>query len=473
MLHDLLFWTTVVSATQSALAIVASAHAVMWRREPRAALLWVVITWIVPFAGPLSYFVFGVNRTARHARKRMRRSALHEFHTHTESCARAGALEPLVHLGDRVGVEPLELGNLVEPLFNGEEAYPAMLESIRAAKKSVSLCSYIFDCDGIGKQFVDALTEAEGRGVEVRLLVDALGALGYASRLARLLRKRRLRAASFAPLGFIPSRLLHLNLRNHRKILVADGSTGFTGGMNVSERHYLGSSGGRNCRDLHFRIRGPAVAHLQRAFAEDWRFATGEDLKSEAWFPKLAAAGDAMARGVTGGPDDNLDRIRWVFHGAFQCARRSIRIVTPYFIPESPIRAAIAGAALRGVDVRLVLPSISDNVLVQWASTAYLWEFLQHGVRVARSQPPFDHTKLAIVDEMYVLFGSANLDPRSLRLNFEFNAEAYDEPLAKKLAGHVDELFEKGKKVSLKEVDGRSAPIRLRDGVAKLFSPYL
>ncbi|MBI2921513.1 MAG: PLDc N-terminal domain-containing protein [Planctomycetes bacterium] len=449
----------------------------MWRREPRAAALWIAISILAPILGPLFYFIAGINRTQRRARRRMPdRHASAEGLPGCGGEARASAvgdLEPLARLGDQVALEPLVDGNSIEPLWNGEEAYPAMLEALAGAKKTVALCTYIFDCDEVGRKFVDALAAAAERGAHVKLLVDGLGGWWWLSKLGRLLRRRRLKVETFLPLGLFPSRIAHFNLRNHRKILVVDGAVAFSGGMNVSDRHYSGSSRPGRCRDVHFRLKGPLVAQCMRAFADDWRFAAGEILAGPDWFPPPAHAGSVLARGVTSGPDSDLERIYWFIAGACQSARRSIRIVTPYFIPEQGLRHALMAAALRGVQVQLVLPQSGDARVVTWATTAYLWELLKAGISVVRTPPPFDHGKLIVVDERWVLFGSANLDPRSLRLNFEFNVEAFDPALAAALTRQVEGLVRQGRKVTLQEVDSRSIPIRLRDGVAKLFSPYL
>lgn len=468
----------ILAAVELVLLVAAGAHAVMWRREPRAAALWIAISILAPLVGPLAYFVLGINRSQRRARRKLKgRGTAPEPHTacHPEARAAAvGDLEPLARLTDRVAPEPLVDGNLVEPLRDGEQAFPAMLAAIDGARRSVALCSYIFDCDETGLRFADALAAAASRGVHVRLLVDALGARGVFSRLGRVLRRRHLRAASFDPIGFAPSRLVHLNLRNHRKILVADGQVAFSGGINISARHLMADPArpGR-CRDLHFRLRGPVVGQAMRAFADDWHFAAGESLSGPDWFPEPAHEGPTLARGIPSGPDQDLERIYWALVGAVTSARRSILLVTPYFIPEQGLRHALIAAALQGVDVHLLLPQETDHPVIAWATRSYLWELLQAGIRVTLSPPPFDHSKLALVDGRWALFGSANIDPRSLRLNFELNIEAYDAALCAGLAAHYEELAKKGHAVTLQEVDGRPTLVRIRDGLAKMFSPYL
>ncbi|MCE9583333.1 MAG: cardiolipin synthase [Planctomycetes bacterium] len=468
----------ILAAIEFVLLAAATAHAVMWRREPRSAALWIAISILVPLGGPLAYFVLGINRTVRRARRKLKgRAAAAAALAACSAEARASAVGPLdslARLGDEVTTEPLVDGNLLEPLWNGEEAFPAMLEAINGARRSVALCTYIFDVDEIGNRFAEALAAAAKRGVPVKLLVDGLGSWWWFSKLQRLLRHSKLLVRTFDPMGFTPSRLLHFNLRNHRKILVVDGETAFSGGINVSARHLAADSARPGCcRDLHFRLRGPVVASLMRAFADDWLFAAGETLSGEDWFPPLAPAGTSLARGIPSGPDANIERIYWVLSGACQTAQKSIRIVTPYFIPEQGLRHALMAASLRGVRVHLILPEVSDHRPVAWATRSYLWELLMAGVAVSYTPAPFDHSKLVLVDDRWALFGSANLDPRSLRLNFEYNVEAYDPGLVKVLEAHFDGLVAKGRKVTLKEMDGRSGLVRLRDGLSKLFSPYL
>jgi cardiolipin synthase len=180
-----------------------------------------------------------------------------------------------------------------------------------------------------------------------------------------------------------------------------------------------------------------------------------------------------LARGISNGPDDDFEKLRLTILGAIACARSSILVVTPYFLPDASLITALNVAAMRGVEVDIVLPAENNLTLVKWASTALLWQVLERGCRVWLSPPPFDHTKLMLVDGLWTLLGSANWDPRSLRLNFEFNAECYDRELATSLTHRVRSKMKQARPVTLADVDGRSLPIQLRDGVARLFSPYL
>jgi cardiolipin synthase len=287
---------------------------------------------------------------------------------------------------------------------------------------------------------------------------------------------RRLRAAGVPTELFLqrltPGFLPFVNLRNHRKILVVDGKTGFTGGMNVRD-DFLARDGTPAFQDLQVLVEGPVVSHLQSAFAEDWKFTSGEELTGDAFFPPVAGRGPVVARGVTDGPDEDFEAIRFLLLGALATARRRVRIVTPYFLPDSGLITALNVAAMRGVGIDVVLPERGNLPLVQWAQTAQLWQVIERGCRVWLTPPPFDHTKLMVVDGVYSLVGSANWDPRSLRLNFELDVECYDADLAARLEALVEERIARAREVRLADVDGRPLPVKLRDGVARLLSPYL
>ncbi len=252
-----------------------------------------------------------------------------------------------------------------------------------------------------------------------------------------------------------------------------DGETAFTGGMNIREGNMEDSRTRRAIRDVHFRIAGPLVAQLQEVFAVDWRFTTGEMLSGPEWFQCALPCGDVAARCVADGPDEYLDRVRKLLHGGLSVARRSIVIVTPYFLPDESLITAINVAAMRGVEVDIFLPERGNLRFVQWASTAQLWQVLEHGARVWLTPPPFDHTKLMLVDGEWSLIGSSNWDPRSLRLNFEVNVELYSQPLAGRLQELIDQRKRVARQVTLQEINGRPLWQRLRDGVVRLLSPYL
>jgi len=366
----------------------------------------------------------------------------------------------------------LLVGNRVDRLVDGDEAYPAMLEAIRSARQSIAFMSYIFETKGVGGAFVDALAEACARGVEVRVLIDDVGTRYARPRIHRVLKKRGVPVAKFLP-ALLPRSFTHFNLRNHCKILVVDGRLGFTGGMNIRQGSVLASIPKHPTKDLHFGVVGPAVAQLQEVFARDWTFTTGEKLQGELWFPVLEPAGETLVRGITDGPDMDIDKLHWVFLAAVGAARRSIRIMTPYFLPDRVLMKALHLAAQRGVEVDIIVPEVGNLPVVRWAMWAHHRQVLGDGIRLWLSPPPFDHSKLFVVDGYWSSIGSSNWDPRSLRLNFEFNIECYDDELGASLEDHVRRRLKDARLLTPEELDERSMFQKVRDGSARLMTPYL
>ncbi len=461
------------------LSLVSACHALLFKRDPRAALGWIITCLTIPLLGPFLYWSLGINRIRLRALQWLdsgrRLAGWDDFPERVQGAAKfqpvgAEHLAELRKLADRVVSTPLVAGNLLTPLVNGEKAYPAMLAAIAGARHSINMSTYIFDGDGTGRRFVDALKQAAVRGVEVRVLIDALGEKYSWPTARRLLKGSQVKVGRFLPLrqGW------YMNLRNHRKILIADGATAFTGGMNIGDRHLIeGVATDRPVADMHFKVEGPVVGDLQRVFLEDWYFATGELVTDRELFPPLAPAGPALARAISDGPDKAFRKLDCIVTGALACARERVLIMTPYFIPDRPLVSALVTAALKGVEVTLVLPEINNLPYVHWATRAYLWELLQQGIRVWYQPPPFAHTKLFLVDGVWSLIGSANLDSRSFRLNFELDLEVYDPELTGLLERDFLAVRARSREVTLAEMDGRPLPEKLRDGVAKLFSPYM
>lgn len=475
------------------LSIVASIHAINKKREVRAAIGWMGLIWLVPFLGPALYAIMGVNRISRRG-DRIRRQ-MHSlqpgsrippmaFGAHREApqvpAGPGNQQAPSIPLSRLAGLErtgrevtglPLVDGNRIELLIDGDEAYPAMLAAIRSARNSIGLSTYIFDIDEAGGLFAEALADAVRRGVQVRVLIDAVGGLYSSPPAPKVLEARGIRTASFLK-SLLPWRAPYLNLRNHRKILVVDGSTGFTGGMNIRAGCLAATSGNR-VRDLHFRLEGPVVNHLVTSFAGDWVFTTGERLEGSHWFPRLDPQGDIEARGVPDGPDEDFETLRWTLLGALASAEHCVRIVTPYFLPDQTLIAALNLAALRGVTVDIVLPEHSNLRVVGWAMLGQIRQVLKFGCRIWLTPAPFDHSKLFIVDHSWTLFGSGNWDPRSLRLNFEFNVEAYDTLFAARAEAVVWQKIGSARRLTIEEVDGWPIMQRIRNDLAWLGSPYL
>jgi cardiolipin synthase len=482
-LRDIAPELSAISAVANLLiALVASSHVILNKSDTRAAIAWVGLIWLVPFVGAILYVFLGINRIQRRARE-LKEGAI-PYSVPLDDAPRAPA-----DLDRELGPEqarfveharvvssitgwPLLVGNAVDLLVDGDETYPAMIEAINAARSSISFASYIFEAKGIGGELVDALAAAVKRGVEARVLIDDVGTRYARPRIHRVLKKRGVTVAKFLP-AFLPRSFTHFNLRNHSKIMVVDGRVGFTGGINVRQDHLLASNPKYPTRDLHFLVRGPVVSQLQETFAKDWAFTTGEKLAGESWFPELEPCGEVLARGIIDGPDRSINSLERVFLAAITAARRSIRIVTPYFLPDRVLLQALHLAGQRGLDVDIVVPERGNLPVVRWAMWGHYREVLQGRVRLWLTPPPFNHSKLFVVDSYWASIGSTNWDPRSLRLNFEFNLETYDEHLGELLEAHALECIARARLLTMEELEGRSFPEKLRDGTARLLQPYL
>jgi cardiolipin synthase len=441
-------------------------HALLTKPDPRSAFGWIATCCLLPLAGLALYVLFGVNRVRTRARQL--RARLPSLGARESGVPAEAMSAQLARIGDAVTRRPTLSGNQVVPLENGENAFPVMLAAIGQARRSVWLSTYIFETDPVGREFVAALAAAVARGVRVRVLVDGVGEWYSLPRAVPLLRRSGVPAARFLPPRLAPP-VLSLNLRNHRKLLIVDGETGFAGGMNIGGRE-VGKARHRRMADLHFQLRGPAVSQLAECFAADWLFATGESLH----LPALgAAAGASLCRVITEGPDEDNDKLLFVILGAISVARRQVLIMTPYFIPPPELTAALQTAALRGVEVCLVLPARSNLRYVDWATRRWLPALLERGVRVFLQHPPFSHTKLMVIDGCYAQIGSANLDPRSLRLNFEVAVEVYDATVCADLAAYILSAREHAFELAAQDAARQSVGSRVRDSLFWLFSPYL
>lgn len=497
---DFLYW--MVGALIVMTGVGAALHALLNKRDPYAAIVWVVLCLSLPMAGSLLYILFGVNRIHWRATKLMKSShkragpatlsapageyASRPKRYHDPSKVSQDGLTPeistIAGIGSAVTGMPLLAGNKVTVYYNGEEAYPAMLKAIDEAKSRVWLDTYIFDNDDIGKAFVEALGAACVRGVDVRVQVDGMGTITTWPRIDRILRKRGIHVVRFLPPRLFPPQFF-INLRNHRKLLIIDSKIAFTGGMNISDKHRLnrekrtGFKGffdrfhATAFQDIHFRMEGPILEDFQFVFAREWSFTAQEELV----LPNIddAAKGSVLCRTILDGPDDYFERFHATLLGVISAARHRVHIMTPYFLPQRELVTALRSAAMRGVDVAIILPAETDQILVKWATGNILWELVGRGVYVGMQPPPFAHSKLLLVDGMYSHVGSANLDPRSLRLNFELTVECFDSALTKELEDHFDRVRKSSKEITPADLKARPLAIRMRDAICWLFSPYL
>lgn len=463
----------------------AACHALLHKREPQAALGWVAFIILVPFIGVLAYLLVGVSRVDSHAARLVSSAALAQSqidvvmeHINLPQASPLLDGEPLPpeHVLERVGRtltgNALIPGNQVDLLRNGEEAYPAMLDAIRAATSHIYLSTYIFKGGRIGDEFGTALGDAAQRGVDVRLIVDGLGGSLYSwdkpwSRLA----ERGVKVAQFLPTRFFPPKI-SINLRTHRKVLVCDGLVGFTGGMNISDDHMVADVSRKfRVQDIHFHCLGLIVIRLQEAFLMDWAFVTGRESLPPPVSPRQQ--GDSRCRLVFDALGKGRDDIHDLLCGVIGGARRTVRIMTPYFLPPKELKSALISASLRGVEVSLILPAVNNISYVHRASLHMQPGLVRKGVKVYFQPAPFAHSKLLLVDDAYSLVGSANLDPRSLFLNFELNIEVFDSGFNATMTQYFEEVRHRSAEAGQSFYSRRMLPDRLMDAAFWLFSPYL
>ncbi|MCE4224456.1 cardiolipin synthase [Methylobacterium sp. C25] len=452
------------------LSLAVTMHVLLRKRVVGAAIGWIGLAWLAPVFGSAFYLILGINRVERRARKLKRKPSQQIDETPQPTAVVPEAYEALDRAVRAVTGLPTVAGTTIAVYRNGDEAYPAMLAAIESACTSVALSSYIFRDDEIGNAFIAALVAAKARGAEVRVIIDGIGSGYFRPAAWRHLTRAGVPAGLFMH-SALPWRMPFLNLRSHKKLLIVDGRVAFTGGVNISDGNRLASKPVWPIRDTHFRVEGPVVEQFAQAFAADWAFVADEELEGECWLPTLEPVGNLTARVVTSGPDADIEKIATVILQAISCARSSIRLATPYFLPNELITNALGLAAARGISVDIVVPRRSDHHFVDYAMRAHVAPLLASGVRIWLDDPPFDHSKALVIDRCWSFIGSANWDSRSFRLNFELNVEVYDE----ELAGRLDDFIQskQATQLTLADLDARALPVRLRDAAVRLLLPYL
>ena len=448
-------------------------HVLLNKRQSRSAMLWILWIWVLPWLGFLTYWYLGFNRVGGSA---------YSQHAPVRPGHSRGTRDRLRILSDSIAGTPWRMGNRTRLLVDGDEAYPAMLKAIHEAKRSVALQTYIYGSDDVGEAFTAALEMAARRGVDVRVLVDGLGAISVRRSLRKRLAKAGGEARAYVRVDKIFRQPL-INLRNHRKLLIVDGQLAFTGGMNISREHTKGALPKLRrftrrlrqapIRDVHFQVQGPLVADLQAAFAADWVKSGGQGLSGKAWAWRGAKAGKDQGRMVLSGPDHNLEKIYELLLAALLQARHSVDLCTPYFIPDHALLMALRGLGHAGVKVRLLVPRLTDHFFMAWAAREYYGELISAGVEVWEMKGSFIHTKVARLDDHWCFIGSANLDPRSFRLNFELNLELRSAALARDLDALLESYLEDARRVDLPILRRRPLWMRLRGAAVNLLAPYL
>lgn len=471
------FWT-LLTIVEVSWVVAISLTIVLERRSPVATLAWIVALAWLPLIGIAVYYFLGPRRLRR---RKLKRQDSARAVARAMRALDAEVDDPrwtsLAKLAIAAGGSPPLPAREVRLYLEGDAKFEAMLAAIASARHHVHVEYYIFEDDPIGRRVVDALVERAKAGVEVRVVLDGIGSYGLRGAALAPIVAAGGEVAWFNPVsGF---RLRWANFRTHRKIVIVDGTVAFTGGINVSKDQSATASGARAWRDTHLSFRGPAVRPLQRVFLEDWCFASGRSPPTgDAYFPPSPvvgpdAADHALVQVVASGPDHDLYAIQQFFFGAITQAQARLWLTTPYFVPDEATLAALVAAGLRGVDVRILVPRSSDNLLVDLAARSYHPELVRAGVKIHEYEGRMLHAKTLVVDDELAVVGTANFDNRSFRLNFEVVVAIYDAETASDLARSFENDLAHAPPVRVRELKEKKLAERLGEAGARLLSPLL
>ena len=471
-------WLNIIFIIYQVIAVIAVIHVIMDNRQPAKTMAWALVIWFVPVVGIVFYLFFGVNtRKERHVSERsmnqLTKRSMLEF-AEQQNLHLPEKHKPLIDLFINQNLSLPFKDNKIEIYSDGYQFFPALLAAIHEAKSHIHIDMYIFAEDALGQLVADALIAKAKEGVEVRLIYDDVGCWNVSHQFFERMREEGIEVASFLPVHF-PSFTSKVNYRNHRKIIVIDGVTGFIGGMNIALR-YVKGTGSMPWRDTMLKVTGGAVYALQRAFLVDWYFVDRTLLSDRKYYPPMIGsqqtANNCLAQVVTSGPVTPYPEIMQGFVRVILGARRYLSLETPYFLPNDSILFALKTAALAGVDVRVLCPMYCDARFVEWASRSYLKEVLEAGVKVSLYKTGFLHSKLMVCDDSITTCGSTNLDFRSFENNFEANIFFYDEGVALRMKKVFQKDLEQS--VALEQVPGRMHGgflIRLWESITRMLSP--
>ncbi len=475
------FWQAAL-AVNYVIVILMLASILRRQKEPMSMLAWIFTILTVPYAGWMLYMLFGSTRIRRRARRRRRRVAHvvssgkrwaeHRTESERETVQLPDDLATVERITRRLLGVPATDGNEVHVYEEPNATYYALEESIRAAKHHVHLEYYIWQPDDTGRHFRDLLIERAKDGIQVRLLLDAVGSWRTKWSFLQPLIDAGAQASFFLPVRILRRRW-NVSLRNHRKIVVVDGRTAFLGSQNIGDE-YLGRRKKLSpWRDAHMRVAGPAVLFLQQAFVEDWYFATRENIVGDEYYPEPLHKGESIVQTVATGPDEEVGVLEQIIFAAVSTAGESIRIATPYFVPGQELRAALRYAAYRGVKVQIILPTRHDAPVVLWAGRSFYAELLAAGVEIYEYDDGVLHSKLITIDGKWCMVGSANMDIRSFRLNFEITALIYDAGVTADLSFSIDRDVQRSRRISQEDVWRRPLHQQLIEGGARVLAPLL
>lgn len=454
------------------------------RRNPSATWAWLMVLILIPGIGFMLYLLLGQNLS----RRKMFILKTEEDRFHKELLLQGKQLsedtlefhdKEMIHYKDMMYMHlvtsqsVLTQDNSVDIYTDGHDKFEALFRSIENATDHIHMVYYIIKNDRLGNKLIAALTKKASEGVEVRFLYDGMGGIRLPRKFFNELKKAGGKVAVFFP-SLLPLINVRLNYRNHRKIAVIDGKEAFVGGFNIGDE-YLGEDKRFGYwRDTHLKVTGSAVHSLQQRFLLDWRYASSEKIPfDKKYFPCVHSNGDIGIQIVSSGPDSEWEQIKNGFIKMITSAKKSVYIQTPYFIPDESILEALKIASLSGVDVRIMIPSKPDHIFVYWASLSYIGELLKSGVKSYKYIKGFVHSKAIVVDGKISSVGTANMDLRSFRLNFEVNAFIYDSNISSKLQATFEEDIKDCIEITHELYENRSIVIKFKESLSRLLSPVL
>lgn len=476
------FWT--VFSVLDTMAVAAAIVFILRRpREPRAMLAWILCLLLLPIVGLILFVILGEPRFSRTRRKRTRRrERIHPALSrqveqiekeHTPAPAEVDReLAPLVALATRVAGQGPTYGNAVTVLHDQKETHAAIMDAIQNAESHVHLEYYIIQPDETGRAMRDLLVAKAKQGVKCRVLVDYVGCWNWPASFRRSFKDGGVSVGFFLPV--VPWRgRWRVNFRNHRKIAIIDGHLGFTGSQNIGNEYAGRRQKYGPWRDTHIGVIGPAVHRLQEVFVEDWHYATKEDIVEDNCFPQPSDEGRHIVHVIPSGPDSHANTMHHLLLSGLAAAKKTVSVVTPYFAPDTTMILALQSAAYRGVQVRLLIPSKGDNRIVLWAGRSFYQELCDTGVEVYEYDHGMLHSKVAVIDDAWAMVGSANMDQRSFRINFELTTLLYDPGLADELQYDFEALRYDARRVQPQGPQHWSFRESLQLGLARLVSPML
>lgn len=457
---------------------------ILENRNPVKTISWILVLVLLPFVGIVIYLFFGqeYRKTKMYSRKglksldKLRKLTLEQLDNLPKNSFRISeriySKKRLMNLLLSNSNAILTNNNEVKVLRNGQETFPEIFRCIEQARHHIHLEYYIVENDKIGNYLRELLIQKAREGVEVRFIYDDVGSWELKRKWLRTMSDAGVKVDCFMRVRY-PMLTSKVNYRNHRKILVVDGETAFVGGLNFADRYQDGVPGIGPWRDTHMKVTGGGATALQIIFMADWYFVSRDIFKGDQYFKPFVLGNGKLVQISASGPDSDWESIGQAYFSAIASATDYIFISTPYLMPTSDIMTALKTSALGGIDVRIIVPGLSDAVFPKWGTNSYVEELLESGVKIYFYKAGFTHSKVIVVDGIFSSVGTANLDFRSLETNFEVNAMVYDEEIASVLASHFLEDQDKSDMIILEEWTKRPRINKIKESFARILSPML